>query len=68
MRDFTLKVHENGRAGPAILMAQFKSDERAKEYATLRLRDHPAIEAIEVWERETKIAAFDRPDDPDTGG
>lgn len=43
-----------------IFGGAFLSEKRARDFAVMRLRDVPAIEAIEIWQGETKLIRVDR--------
>ena len=63
IREFILKVFDERETTPLILTVTFAGEERAMQFVKRRLRDVPAIDAVEVWEGETKLARIVRSED-----
>ena len=60
MRDFTVKVLDGGGGAPLVFAAAFAGKDRAKRFAESRVRDVPAIMAIEIWEGDSRLTRVER--------
>jgi hypothetical protein len=60
VKTYTVYVHDHRYAAPTLLLADFASDERAREFAAQRLAASAHYFAIEVWEDEGRLLRFDK--------
>ena len=62
MKTYTVYVHDRRYTAPTLLIADFASDERARDFATQRLASSDHYFAIEVWEDDARLLRLDKSD------